>query len=251
MATERQIRANRRNALKSTGPRTAAGKAASSRSHGLTAHLVVIDGGIPPSSPPAGLLRPGIEAGRCNGGVFGGAAGGFGVAAAAGAAVRSGAARLDRASGGLGVQKGLGVLDGRLTGSISNTFAIQGDFEAVSDGTGAGSAPAPGLRLLLRRRWPEEGVAGDQVINLIKLPARNTVWYRLVAGARSVREDRQESRILYGGRLSGSGGDLAWRPLVARTLRYGRTSEGSREERGSGYGNARRKLPETHALSSI
>lgn len=38
MATERQIAANRRNALKSTGPRTAAGKAASARNairHGL------------------------------------------------------------------------------------------------------------------------------------------------------------------------------------------------------------------------
>jgi hypothetical protein len=50
MASERQIRANRRNALKSTGPRTAAGKAASARNalrHGLTAHQVVIDGEDP------------------------------------------------------------------------------------------------------------------------------------------------------------------------------------------------------------
>jgi hypothetical protein len=50
MASERQIRANRRNALKSTGPRTAAGKAASSRNalrHGLTAHQVVIEGEDP------------------------------------------------------------------------------------------------------------------------------------------------------------------------------------------------------------
>jgi hypothetical protein len=50
MASERQIRANRRNALKSTGPRTAAGKVASSRNalrHGLTAHQVVIEGEDP------------------------------------------------------------------------------------------------------------------------------------------------------------------------------------------------------------
>jgi hypothetical protein len=50
MASERQIRANRRNALKSTGPRTKAGKAASSRNalrHGLTAHQVVIEGEDP------------------------------------------------------------------------------------------------------------------------------------------------------------------------------------------------------------
>jgi hypothetical protein len=50
MASERQIRANRRNALKSTGPRTAAGKAASSRNalrHGLTALQVVIEGEDP------------------------------------------------------------------------------------------------------------------------------------------------------------------------------------------------------------
>jgi hypothetical protein len=50
MASERQIRANRRNALKSTGPRTAAGKTASARNalrHGLTAHQVVIDGEDP------------------------------------------------------------------------------------------------------------------------------------------------------------------------------------------------------------
>jgi hypothetical protein len=36
MATEKQIAANRLNALKSTGPRTAAGKANSSRNHTLT-----------------------------------------------------------------------------------------------------------------------------------------------------------------------------------------------------------------------
>ena len=50
MASERQIRANRRNALKSTGPRTKAGKAASARNalrHGLTAHQVVIEGEDP------------------------------------------------------------------------------------------------------------------------------------------------------------------------------------------------------------
>jgi hypothetical protein len=42
MATERQIAANRRNALKSTGPRTAAGKARVSRNglrHGVRARL--------------------------------------------------------------------------------------------------------------------------------------------------------------------------------------------------------------------
>src|ERR671936_5830 len=42
MASERQIAANRRNALKSTGPRTAAGRAKSSRNacrHGLRAGL--------------------------------------------------------------------------------------------------------------------------------------------------------------------------------------------------------------------
>jgi len=45
MATAAQIAANRRNALKSTGPRTAAGKAASSRNalrHGLTARATVV-----------------------------------------------------------------------------------------------------------------------------------------------------------------------------------------------------------------
>jgi len=45
MATAAQIAANRRNALKSTGPRTAAGKAASSRNalrHGLTARAAVV-----------------------------------------------------------------------------------------------------------------------------------------------------------------------------------------------------------------
>ena len=46
MATDKQIRANRANAIKSTGPRTEAGKQASSRNavrHGLTAEHVVID----------------------------------------------------------------------------------------------------------------------------------------------------------------------------------------------------------------
>ena len=45
MATAAQITANRRNALKSTGPRTAAGKAVSSRNalrHGLTARATVV-----------------------------------------------------------------------------------------------------------------------------------------------------------------------------------------------------------------
>jgi hypothetical protein len=47
MATAAQIAANRRNALKSTGPRTAAGKAASSRNalrHGLRARSAVVLG---------------------------------------------------------------------------------------------------------------------------------------------------------------------------------------------------------------
>ena len=50
MATERQIEANRRNALQSTGPRTDEGKAASSRNavwHGLSAHRMLLDGEDP------------------------------------------------------------------------------------------------------------------------------------------------------------------------------------------------------------
>jgi hypothetical protein len=45
MASEKQIEANRRNAFKSTGPKTPEGKAASSRNatkHGLTAERAVI-----------------------------------------------------------------------------------------------------------------------------------------------------------------------------------------------------------------
>jgi hypothetical protein len=55
MATPAQIAANRRNALKSTGPRTAAGKAASSRNalrHGLAARAAVV-----PGEEPADLAR--------------------------------------------------------------------------------------------------------------------------------------------------------------------------------------------------
>jgi hypothetical protein len=47
MATERQVKANQINAQRSTGPRTAAGKTASSRNalrHGLTARQVVLAG---------------------------------------------------------------------------------------------------------------------------------------------------------------------------------------------------------------
>jgi hypothetical protein len=50
MATERQIRANQVNALKSTGPKTEAGKAASSANalrHGLTARQIVLSGENP------------------------------------------------------------------------------------------------------------------------------------------------------------------------------------------------------------
>jgi hypothetical protein len=50
MATEKQIRANKRNALKSTGPRTERGKQASRRNelrHGLTAEQLVIAGEDP------------------------------------------------------------------------------------------------------------------------------------------------------------------------------------------------------------
>ena len=45
MATARQVAANRRNALRSTGPRTAAGKLASSQNalrHGLTARRAFV-----------------------------------------------------------------------------------------------------------------------------------------------------------------------------------------------------------------
>src|SRR5690348_16081572 len=55
MATAAQIAANRRNALKSTGPRTAAGKAVSSRNalrHGLRARSVVV-----PGEDPGDFLR--------------------------------------------------------------------------------------------------------------------------------------------------------------------------------------------------
>jgi len=55
MATPAQIAANRRNALKSTGPRTAAGKAASSRNslrHGLAARAAAV-----PGEDPADLAR--------------------------------------------------------------------------------------------------------------------------------------------------------------------------------------------------
>lgn len=50
MATERQIAANRANALRSTGPKTDSGKARSSfnaLTHGLTARAVVVDGEDP------------------------------------------------------------------------------------------------------------------------------------------------------------------------------------------------------------
>jgi hypothetical protein len=50
MATAAQIAANRRNALKSTGPRTAAGKAVSSRNalrHGMTARAALVLGEDP------------------------------------------------------------------------------------------------------------------------------------------------------------------------------------------------------------
>jgi len=47
MASQRQLKANRRNALKSTGPRTAEGKAIVARNamtHGLRAQHVLIEG---------------------------------------------------------------------------------------------------------------------------------------------------------------------------------------------------------------
>ena len=50
MASDRQIEANRRNALASTGPRTDAGKAISRRNaitHGLTADQLLLDGEDP------------------------------------------------------------------------------------------------------------------------------------------------------------------------------------------------------------
>ena len=50
MSTIKQIEANRANALRSTGPRTEAGKAASSGNalrHGFTARRVVIEGEDP------------------------------------------------------------------------------------------------------------------------------------------------------------------------------------------------------------
>ena len=72
MATKRQTKANRRNAQKSTGPKTEAGKAASSRnalSHGLTAEFLVLlpdedgdaferlRGGVIADLAPAGALQ--------------------------------------------------------------------------------------------------------------------------------------------------------------------------------------------------
>jgi len=50
MATEKQIRANKLNALRSTGPRTSAGKATSSRNalqHGLTSQQIILPGEDP------------------------------------------------------------------------------------------------------------------------------------------------------------------------------------------------------------
>ena len=72
MATKRQTKANRRNAQKSTGPKTEAGKAASSRNalcHGLTAEFLVLlpdedgdaferlRGGVIADLAPAGALQ--------------------------------------------------------------------------------------------------------------------------------------------------------------------------------------------------
>ena len=72
MATKRQIKANRRNAQKSTGPKTEAGKAASSANalcHGLTAEFLVLlpdedgdaferlRGGVIADLAPAGALQ--------------------------------------------------------------------------------------------------------------------------------------------------------------------------------------------------
>ena len=70
MATPAQIEANRRNARKSTGPKTAAGKAASSRNaltHGMTASIAdadvrafyeiireMMDAGVAPRIDPEG-----------------------------------------------------------------------------------------------------------------------------------------------------------------------------------------------------
>ena len=50
MATDKQLQANRRNAKKSTGPRSPEGKARSrlnSRKHGLTAKMLIIVGERP------------------------------------------------------------------------------------------------------------------------------------------------------------------------------------------------------------
>src|SRR5205807_417954 len=61
MATIKQIEANRRNALKSTGPKTPGGKAAvrlNALRHGLRAHAVVLPGENP-GSISATLLRSG------------------------------------------------------------------------------------------------------------------------------------------------------------------------------------------------
>lgn len=61
MASEAQILANPLNAPKSTGPRTAEGKAAVWRNavkHGLTARSIVVTGEDPGESPKKKSLRP-------------------------------------------------------------------------------------------------------------------------------------------------------------------------------------------------